>query len=309
MCRRDIDRDAEAVRARAVRSGNRAAIVAPLAWPHVHNETVGQPGELTRNLLQRLGRAVDPAEPEMPTVLTRQPHDVRQSLRETGCPAIAVHLPEQRQIPRASGIEIDVRREAFFANRIVKREHILDVRIVENGLEWPGAHGPLAAVDAHAGAVLPDKVVAFNPIEEIRIGLEKGRRSVRGQALRQTCSALRKAGSRQHHEEEGAHDTAGQHHQIVLVVQVSFLAWSFPTIRQIGEKNKPPCQGRLLRNADVGGNAYLSWVETVLNVPLRGVPTEYTEAMITIDIPAAIRPYSIAVAPDSSFRNAKNVDM
>ena len=32
-----------------------------------------------------------------------------------------------------------------------------------------------AAVDAHAGAVLPDKVVALDPVEEIRIGLEKGR--------------------------------------------------------------------------------------------------------------------------------------
>jgi hypothetical protein len=32
-----------------------------------------------------------------------------------------------------------------------------------------------AAVDAHAGAVLPDKVVAIDPVEEIRIGLEKGR--------------------------------------------------------------------------------------------------------------------------------------
>jgi hypothetical protein len=31
--------------------------------------------------------------------------------------------------------------------------------------------------------------------------------------------------------------------------------------------------------------------------------------MITIDIPAAIRPYSIAVAPDSSFRKAENIDM
>ena len=75
------------------------------------------------------------------------------------------------------------------------------------------------------------------------------------------------------------------------------------------EKKISRLSGAALRNADVGGNAYLSWVETVLNVPLRVVPTEFTEAMITIDIPAAIRPYSIAVAPNSSFRNAENIDM
>ena len=95
---------------------------------------------------------------------------------------------------------------------------------------------------------------------------------------------------------------------IVLVAQASFLRRLFRlSIRS--EKKKPPGQGRLSRNADVGADVYLSWVETVLNVPLRVVPTEFTEAMITIDIPAAIRPYSIAVAPDSSFRNAENIDM
>ena len=49
----------------------------------------------------------------------------------------------------------------------------------------------------------------------------------------------------------------------------------------------------------------MSWVETVLNVPLRVVPTEFAEAMITIDIPAAIRPYSIAVAPEFVLQERK----
>ena len=35
------------------------------------------------------------------------------------------------------------------------------------------------------------------------------------------------------------------------------------------------------------------------------VPRPFTAAMIASEIPAAIRPYSIAVAPDSSFRNSE----
>ena len=38
-----------------------------------------------------------------------------------------------------------------------------------------------------------------------------------------------------------------------------------------------------------------------MNVPLRLVPTRLTAATITTEIPPAIRAYSIAVAPDSSF--------
>jgi hypothetical protein len=34
-------------------------------------------------------------------------------------------------------------------------------------------------------------------------------------------------------------------------------------------------------------------------------PTPCTTAMIATEMPAAIRPYSMAVAPDSSFRNFK----
>jgi len=41
----------------------------------------------------------------------------------------------------------------------------------------------------------------------------------------------------------------------------------------------------------------------VVKVVLRAVPTAVTAVMITTAIKAAIRPYSIAVAPDSSLRN------
>jgi len=43
---------------------------------------------------------------------------------------------------------------------------------------------------------------------------------------------------------------------------------------------------------------YCSWVEIELNVVLSFVPKPFTVAMIATDIPAAMRPYSIAVAPD-----------
>ena len=42
---------------------------------------------------------------------------------------------------------------------------------------------------------------------------------------------------------------------------------------------------------------------TKLNVPSRVEPSRLTVTMIATEIPAAIRPYSIAVAPDSSLTN------
>jgi hypothetical protein len=40
------------------------------------------------------------------------------------------------------------------------------------------------------------------------------------------------------------------------------------------------------------------------NVVLSWVPRPLTIAMIATEMPAAIRPYSIAVAPDAFFKNA-----
>src|SRR6202161_34197 len=56
--------------------------------------------------------------------------------------------------------------------------------------------------------------------------------------------------------------------------------------------------------------AYLSAVETLEKVFFRLVPRPWTTAMIATEIPAAMRPYSMAVAPDSSFtKRAKRVFM
>jgi hypothetical protein len=42
------------------------------------------------------------------------------------------------------------------------------------------------------------------------------------------------------------------------------------------------------------------------DVPLSSVPTVVTAVIIAVEISAAIRPYSIAVAPDSSFMKREN---
>src|SRR5438309_11356214 len=47
--------------------------------------------------------------------------------------------------------------------------------------------------------------------------------------------------------------------------------------------------------------AYFSEVEIVLKLVDSCLPTPLTAVMIAIAMPAAIRPYSMAVAPDSSF--------
>ena len=47
--------------------------------------------------------------------------------------------------------------------------------------------------------------------------------------------------------------------------------------------------------------SYFSCVEIVLNLAFRLLPRPFTTAMIATEIPAAMRPYSIAVAADSSF--------
>ncbi len=46
-----------------------------------------------------------------------------------------------------------------------------------------------------------------------------------------------------------------------------------------------------------------------VNVPLRLEPIALTLVIVTIEIPAAIELYSIAVVPDSPFRNARNLDI
>ena len=53
--------------------------------------------------------------------------------------------------------------------------------------------------------------------------------------------------------------------------------------------------------------AYFNCVDTEENVELSFVPRPFTTAMMATAMPAAIRPYSMAVAADSSFRNTWNL--
>src|SRR5215475_9033643 len=52
-----------------------------------------------------------------------------------------------------------------------------------------------------------------------------------------------------------------------------------------------------------------SWLDTLENVFLSWPPSELTTAMMATEMPAAMRPYSMAVAPDSSFANCTRVFM
>ena len=54
-----------------------------------------------------------------------------------------------------------------------------------------------------------------------------------------------------------------------------------------------------------GVRRYFSELFTEVNLSFRVPPRPLTTAMIASAIPAAIKPYSIAVAPDSSFRKFK----
>jgi hypothetical protein len=65
---------------------------------------------------------------------------------------------------------------------------------------------------------------------------------------------------------------------------------------------------KVVRIADLPLDAaYFSEVLIAVNFVLSAVPTPLTEVMIATAIPAAIRPYSMAVAPVSSARNARSV--
>jgi hypothetical protein len=207
----NVDRDAEAMRARTVRARDRTAIVGPLHRPQIREEAGPQPGELIGNFLQCCRRAVDPGEFDFFAVLARQPYDVGRVCHETGGPAVAVHLFQQRQMSHAPGIEIDGRGEPVVAQGISHREDVLDVGISEHRVEGFGA---LAVVDAHARAVLPDEVVIFDAVEEVGVGAEE-----RGQGVSEGGGrGLSAAQSGRGREQEDGYDSAGQHLRIFRVV-------------------------------------------------------------------------------------------
>jgi hypothetical protein len=75
--------------------------------------------------------------------------------------------------------------------------------------------------------------------------------------------------------------------------------------RSGSDKNE---RGRQLRRplcSDRRVESYLSWVEMLVKVALSWVPRVLTAAMIATEMPAAIRPYSMAVAPELSFKKRR----
>src|SRR5436309_909679 len=67
---------------------------------------------------------------------------------------------------------------------------------------------------------------------------------------------------------------------------------------------------RMMEHGAPPSLVHFNAVCTDVNVVLREEPSPVTATMIAIEMPAAIRPYSIAVAPDSfRQRNDMNCDM
>src|SRR5260370_37749706 len=64
--------------------------------------------------------------------------------------------------------------------------------------------------------------------------------------------------------------------------------------------------GSPVANRNRWADAYLSAVDTEVKVAFRLEPTVPTTVMMATEMPAAIRPYSMAVAPDSSLANLRS---
>jgi hypothetical protein len=59
--------------------------------------------------------------------------------------------------------------------------------------------------------------------------------------------------------------------------------------------------------AAADSDCYFTALETEANVPLRLLPVPFNTAMMATAMPEAIRPYSMAVAPDSSLKKATSL--
>ena len=74
-----------------------------------------------------------------------------------------------------------------------------------------------------------------------------------------------------------------------------------PKMKETGRLRRP-----VLKAPEMG--CYFSELLMVSKFELSLVPRPFTAVMIAIAIPAAIRPYSMAVAPDSSLKNDLMID-
>src|SRR5215216_4601576 len=84
--------------------------------------------------------------------------------------------------------------------------------------------------------------------------------------------------------------------------------WIFHRPKPGPKRKRPGAWRARSRNAPEMGR-YFSELLMVLKFADSWVPTPFTAVMIAIAIPAAIRPYSMAVAPDSSLKNDLMIDV
>jgi hypothetical protein len=82
----------------------------------------------------------------------------------------------------------------------------------------------------------------------------------------------------------------------------------FFKLRRPGKTKKPPLPAASRYFASVD-RAYFSWVEMLVKFVFSFEPIVLTTAMMATEMPAAMRPYSMAVAPDSFFKNATILDI
>lgn len=85
--------------------------------------------------------------------------------------------------------------------------------------------------------------------------------------------------------------------QVLRAIRLTLPMWKIEAIDapDLAYSVQTPGQRRA---AGAGKCPYFSWLEMLLNVPFNFVPSPFTTAITAIEMPAAIRPYSIAVAPD-----------
>jgi hypothetical protein len=76
------------------------------------------------------------------------------------------------------------------------------------------------------------------------------------------------------------------------------------------QKKKPPiCHGGFFRSSKPYGDVSLKLGRNACELAVERAADRIDVAIITTEMPAAMSPYSIAVAPDSSFKNARTRDI
>jgi hypothetical protein len=85
------------------------------------------------------------------------------------------------------------------------------------------------------------------------------------------------------------------------------MIWRTSARGYLGRGNDRLTRGSPLQQVAGPARSYFNAVLIAVNLVLSLVPTPFTAVMIASAMPAAINPYSMAVAPDSSRKKLRNV--